>query len=427
MYFIRYYILLFILTAISACSEKQRPPLKGERLNVLKYDILQEKKKTNIKVVLPEQEHNNGWFSSDYHQSKFLSPNIKLAKELQLDKQLKLHRFNATSSDSAMVIVDNIAYTYSNSIASATDLKNSKLLWSVEIIKDDEKKSIIGGSMAFYQDILFIATGTTKLAALSVKDGKQLWIYDAPNVLRYVPLIESNQVFVTTIDNTLLCLNKDGNLLWRYDAPTYSIAPDRLITPSFTFEDKLFTMTTAGDLVVLRKFNGEELMEVNLASASIIGDGNISKAPLNSPYLLKNKLYILTSESEIIKIDLTIPDIVWRQSFPGANSMWVTNKQTFVLMDNNQMAAIDNETSNIIWIVDLPKDPKNKEYLESYGPIVAGDLVYLVNEKGLLSAFSSYDGSLIKTYTSEPTNIPPIVIDEKLYIIGKNGKINIFK
>ncbi len=420
------YFLLMILSLLSSCSEKKQPPLKGERLNVLHFDVLKDRKSLDRKVEIPLSLLNNNWQSSDDGQINHVSDNLQLAKNLKLLKNNSLSKFSPKAQDSAVVIIDDIIYTYSKGILAANSLEKNKLLWSVEAIKSGKKNDILNGSMIYEAGIIYLTTGTKDFVAYSVKEGKELWRYTAPNVVRYIPYIYKNMIFINTIDNIIYCLSSDGKLLWKHDAPSYSIASDNVYSPNLIFNNQVFTLTTAGDLVILNKIDGEELIEVNLANSSIIGDGSLAKGPLNSPHLEDQFLYVLTGESELIKVDLSIPGIAWRQNLPGAISTWVTKQTTFILMDNNQLLALDNKDARIIWSIDLPK--KDSKKIENfYGPILAGDNLYLTTAKGDLFSFSAFDGKLANQYKTVETNVAPIVVNGKLYVIGKNGKIGIWQ
>lgn len=420
------YLLLTILSILSSCSEKKQPPLKGERINVLHFDVLKDRISHDRHVVLPSPFLNSEWPSSDDGQVNFTADNLQLSSNLKPFKSFSLSKFSPKSQDSAIMIIDNMIYSYARGILAANNLEKNKLLWSAEVVNPRERTSILNGSMLYNNGIIYLTTGTKDLVAYNAKDGKELWRYTAPNVVRYIPYIYKNMLFINTIDNIIYCLNTDGKLLWRHDAPSYSIASHNVYSPNLIFNNQVFTLTTAGDLVILNKIDGEELIEVNLANTSIIGDGSLAKGPLNSPHLEDHFLYILTGESELIKVDLSIPGIAWRQNLPGAISTWITKQTSFILMDNNQLLALDNKDAKIIWSIDLPrKDPKKTA--DFYGPILAGGNLYLITSKGDLFSFSAKDGKLVNKYKTIETNIAPIIVKGKLFVIGNSGKISIWQ
>jgi outer membrane protein assembly factor BamB len=416
---------IFAIIFLASCSEKKAPPLTGERVNVLHFDSLQDKKAAGKKVVLPAQATNNFWPASD-SQVNFLPENSYLAANLNLKSKLSLKKFYPNMQDSSVIIVGDMVYTYSKGTLSANDTAKNQLSWSVQLVNSKDRSDILSGSIIYNDNLIFVATGTKDMVVVDAQNGKEKWRYTASNVVRYIPLINNSRIYLTTIDNIISCLSLDGNLLWRHDAAPFAIALDSVYAPTIIHDNKVFLATTAGDLVIIDNSNGEELLQVNLANISVIGDGSLAKGPISSPYLERNFLYILTGESELLKIDLQLPGVAWRQTFPGAVSTWITKDATYLLMDNNQLLALDNNDAKIIWVKDLPKR-NNKKSDEFFGPVLAGDNLYLTSAYGGLFAFNPTDGSFIKKYDASPSKLAPLVVNNKMFVVSKNGKLEIWQ
>ena len=424
---VSFFNLTIMLAILSSCSlfDKKDPPLPGKRMNVLHYDLLKEENLIKIAISLPKQETVTNWNISDIGQFTGLPTNIKLAKELKLTQELS----PGSLKNASHMIVSDILYSYSNSILSAYSISAKKTLWSEQTVTGDERNDIIDGSMAYKDGVIYLASGGRDLIALNAENGIELWRFKSPNVVRHIAFVHHDkQIYITSTDNKLSCLNLDGKLLWRYDAASYSLASSRLYVPSLAYEDKIVTTTTAGDLIILNHRDGEELTEVNLATSAIIGDGSLAKGPIASPVLDQHNLYILTGESDLLKIDLQNPAILWRQHFSGAKSFWIAKELTFLLTDDNQLLALENKNGKMIWIIDLPKNPKEKELIDFYGPILAGDQLLLTAANGEFFLFSPYDGKLIASYKNKfSVNQMPMIVNDKVYFISKQGNIAIWQ
>ncbi len=282
--------------------------------------------------------------------------------------------------------------------------------------------------MTYVNGVIYLSSGSRDLIAFEADTGKELWRFEAHNVVRHIALVNENQIYVNSTDNTLSCLSLDGKLLWRYNGVIYSLITSRFYVPNVVHHDKLITITTAGDLVVLNKYDGQEITQVNLATTSVIGDGSLAKGPIASPELIGNHLYILTGESDFLKIDLENPQILWRQNFPAAKAFWIADNTAYLLSDNNQLLALDNSSGKIIWAIDLPKDPKAKKLVEFYGPVFAGDQLILTSANGEFFTFSPKDGKLITNYKNNfSTNQMPFIVNDKAYFIGTNGNISVWQ
>lgn len=424
----QFIILIFSIFLISACSEKKGPALKGERLNVLHYDLLKDISKVKVKIALPEQINTNAWSTSGTEQFSSIPLNIKLSQDPHFVEKTKLKNYSPSYQDSSIAIVDDVAFTYTKALLSAYDLKNKKNLWSIKILAGKEANEILGGSISYNNNVVYVSSGNRDFVAIDAKQGKELWRFKAHNVVRYIASIHDSKIYVTSIDNTLLCLNLNGNLLWRYDAPIYSLTNSHFYVPISNYENKAIGITTAGDLVVLDNNSGEELTQVNLATTSIIGDGSLYKGPTVSPFINKNNLFILDGEDDFIKIDLSAPEISWRQNFPNAKSFWVTDQVSYLITNDHQLIAIENDQGKIAWISKLPLSEKKKEQDQFFGPLLAGGQIIVANKKGDFYKFSPIDGKMIKSYKQDfVITQMPIVVNEKLYFVGKNGHLAIWQ
>ncbi|MEK6734319.1 MAG: PQQ-binding-like beta-propeller repeat protein [Pseudomonadota bacterium] len=391
-------------------------------MNVLHYEL--SRKTSKVKANLPKATNLHTWKISDDNQFTNIPSNLKLSPKLQMLQKISPSDFNPSTNDSAIIIINDIIYTYTKSTLSAYNISLEKRLWSAIVPAKNEVKDNIGGSIAYDNGVVYVSSGTRDFVAYNAESGKEQWRYRAPNVIRYIPLIQNKQIYINSIDNTLFCINFSGKLLWSYDAPVYTLTSSHLYQPNIEYDNKLVSITTAGDLLVLNRYDGEEITQVNLAMSSIIGDGSLEKGPIVSPVMDKENLYVLTGESELMKINLAAYEISWRQNFPNAKSFWVSGNLIFLLNNNNQLIAVENENGKLVWMIDLPSTKKDEKY---FGPIIGGGKIVLASNTGDFLLVSPSDGKIISHYKSGfSTNRMPLILNEKIYFIGSNGKIMIW-
>ena len=219
-----------------------------------------------------------------------------------------------------------------------------------------------------------------------------------------------------------------GNLLWLHDSASYALTRSRLYMPSLIHDNKLISITTAGDLVILNGHNGAELAQVNLATSEVMGDGSLSKGPMVSPMLDGNDLYVLLSGGELIKIDLANGEIKWRQNFVGAKSFWIAGNVSYLLTADHQLLAIENKAGQLIWAIDVAKDLEKKKKVEFYGPILAGDKLIITASNGDFFYYSPHNGSLISINKNKTAITQmPIITNDKMYLIGNKGQIAVWQ
>jgi len=428
---LKLFSLLSSLMIISSCSgddlfSKKSPPLPGERVNVLHYEMSKESKfdQKHIKFPAPSNLHN--WPVSDVGQFTGTATNIALPDDLKLTKEFTINDFSRLEHNNSILIANDILYSYSNGILSS--YKNGKNIWSMQVLSKADKDDVLGGSITYDNQVIYIASGSRNFIAVNAADGKELWQYQMPNVIRSPALIYEGKIYITSVDNKLSCLDLKGNLLWLYDAPVYSLARSRIYSPSVIYEDKIITITTAGDLIVLNRFNGQELTQVNIANNSIIGDGNLSKGPIASPILIGKNLYILNSDGYLTKIDLSKPEIMWRQNFSSAISLWISGNVIYMLTEDHQLLAIEDNFGQLIWVTDLVKETLKNKKPEFHGPILVDNKLMLTSVNGDLLFFSPLNGEKLDEISTKLTLARmPLIADGKMYFIAKNGKVAIWE
>ena len=424
------FLLLFLISGLLFSCEHADPPLPGKRINVLHYDLLESEAPIKVKINIPAQMNIMNWNLSDIGQYTGLPGNISLATELKKTREFSHKNFSSASPlDSAAVIVSDILYTYSNTVLSASQISNGKNIWTISPVAKDERSDVLGGSIAYFNDVIYLSSGGRDFIAIDAKDGTEIWRSRLPNVINNIALVDKDQIYVTSTDNTISAFNLKGKLLWRHDAAIYSLVSSRLYIPAVMYDSKIIVITSAGDLIILNRYDGLEVAAVDLSTMSIIGDGTLAKGPIASPYLSDGKLYILTGENELIKINLEGSGIAWRQTIPSAKAFWVVNNTTYVLTENEQLIALEDDQGKMIWISDLSQYYKEGKVPNFYGPILAGNQLIITTSKGEFLLLSPDDGKLLlrnKTSISA-MNRMPIIVNEKLYFIGTNGKIAIWE
>jgi|GEM_PF-6895272 len=425
-------LLLLSLASIFlfSCAETKDPPLPGKRVNVLHYDVLENIDKSSAKINIPAQKNLNMWKTSDVGQFTGLPSNYSLNDSIKKKTSFRPSNFSPSiEQDSAVLIIEDTLYSYCNGVISAFKISAEKNLWKASPVDKDEKGDILGGGLAYHNNVIYLSTGARDFIAFDAETGSEIWRTQMPNVVRNIALVYNNQIYITSIDNKLSCYNLNGDLLWRHNATIYSLISSRIYTPSVVYKDKLVTITTAGDLIILSRHGGEEINEVNLSTESIIGDGSIAKGAIVSPVLDSHFLYTLTGENELLKIDLLNSRIVWRQSFSGAKSFWVSGNTTYLLTDNNNLLALENEKGKIVWLEDMPHHYfKESTSRILYGPIMAGNNLVVTADNGEFLLLSPYDGSLISRHKNDfSVTRMPIIVDKKIYFIGVGGKVAVWE
>lgn len=149
-----------------------------------------------------------------------------------------------------------------NNTLYALEADSGKSVWTYSR-QDTNNFSIRGGTKpALYKDTLFAGFSDGSFIAFNSKSGSPLWELHLNKNKKFrdidaTPVVDGDYVYVAGFDDKLYCiLSSRGEIAWRVDSGSYSG-----IT---LFEDKLFYPTSSGEILALKKSNGEKIWSYKL-------------------------------------------------------------------------------------------------------------------------------------------------------------------
>jgi outer membrane protein assembly factor BamB len=144
-----------------------------------------------------------------------------------------------------------------NNVFYALDAATGRQIWLYSR-QDTSQFSIRGGSKpALRNGILYVGFSDGSLVALSAKTGSVQWELQLNRSKRFrdidaTPVVDGDNIYVAGYDDKLYCVSADkGEIIWRIDGGGYSAVT--------VVGDKLLYPTTSGEVMALKKSNGEKI------------------------------------------------------------------------------------------------------------------------------------------------------------------------
>ena len=141
----------------------------------------------------------------------------------------------------------------------------------------------------------------------------------------------------------------------------------------------------------------------------------------------------LFSAGKLAAFDVNSGDRIWTAT-EGANSpVQVAGGSIFLVSDQGKIVRLDAKTGDQIWSKDLPyytkdKPKRQRDIVASYGPVLAGNKLFVASSDGVLRVFSPIDGSLIgQAKIPGGAATDPVVAGRTLYVVGGDGKLHAFQ
>ena len=123
----------------------------------------------------------------------------------------------------------------------------------------------------------------------------------------------------------------------------------------------------------------------------------------------------------------------WTAPFGSSGNFWIAGKSLFFISDTNKLVRLEMKTGKTVWLTELPSFSqkrllRSKKTYQHHGPIIAGNRLVIVSSDGYIRFYDPKTGqqrNKLKIKAGATAN--PIVVNETLYLITKDGKLRAFR
>lgn len=427
------------LTVLSACGggawfgDRGDPPLPGERIPVLELQRTLEPDDIVLSAqgfIAPPVWQNEFWPQAGgypNHSMQHLSLNpgpLSLAWQARIGEGAT-RRIPLTAQP---VIADGRVFTQDRSHnLTAFDVTNGRQLWRVNVRKRGERNDVIGGGVAYGRGMVFVTGGYNEIQALDPENGALIWQADLPGPARAAPTVMDDRVFVTTLDNTIVALNRtNGEFLWDYAGLPETAALIGAASPAAT-ASLVVPAFSSGEIYALQIENGTVIWSEDLSPLrQTVGVGAIPEVR-GLPVIDRGLVIAVSFGGRMVAIDERTGERVWQREIGSAETPWVVGNNIFVVTTNNELVAMGRESGAIRWVRQLARfeNPERRTNpLLWTGPVFAGGRVLLASSNGQLVEVDPEDGAIIReTRIGKRVSLPLAVAGDTLYILADDGTL----
>lgn len=423
--------------AIAACSPFKKDdvkPLEGNRIDVtLQPTLLQanpEAAKEPFEIPAPANLENWGQRGAN---AAHVPGHAALAQSV---KRAWTYKLGGSFGRGAALLNPPVVHSgrlfalNTKGEVTALDAKTGKRLWEVQLpfLKKDEA-SLTGG-IAVLGNLLFVTTGDGQVFALTASTGKQAWKIELGVPLRAAPTVEGERVFVTSHDNRLFAINAlDGALVWTHSGMDEVLG--YLASPAPAAGGGAVAVPySSGEIYVLRATDGRYIWHDSLTSSFTGQDPESTVTAIAAPPVMADGLlYVVGLNGGLSAYGIANGQRFWRADILTSQMPLVAGMQMFVLSEKGELTALNRRDGSIRWVTDLNaglKDSESSRYWS--GPVLAGGRLFTVSSDGFATSVNPETGAKIATTElDEPTTLPPIVADGALYFLTDSGRIICFR
>ena len=312
----------------------------------------------------------------------------------------------------------------------ALNSENGRVRWQTALAQG--KGTAFGGGIALYRGRIFASDGFGTVTAVSAETGKVEWTRNLLTPIRATPVVESDIVIVTSIDNRATALNvNDGSVLWRHQGFQENVGVVGTGSPAIAGNVAIVPYSS-GEVYGLRMTDGGVLWQVNLTaisrSSSLSELGDISADPVVDE---TGRVYAISNGGRLSSIDIASGSAVWEHRISGSETPVVSGDYIFVISNSSQILAIRKADGAVRWERQLQhwKNPNKRDKLLDWkAPLLLDGKLFLANGNGDGILMDSGTGDILQEIPlSGSVALPPVVSDGVLYILYDNANLSAYK
>jgi outer membrane protein assembly factor BamB len=432
-------VMIAAMLAVSGCGifkgGGKKTPTIGNRVPILvsENDAEVDKTLADVQVTLPAPTVNEAWAQPGGSPSKAMG-HLALGESpvrlwsATIDGGSNRQRLGAAPviADGKLFVVDVDANVH------AFTADGGSKLWTASLTQNDENRSArFGGGVSYDEGKVFATDGLGDVVALNAADGAVVWRAKPGGPLRGAPTVANGQVYVLSQDNQLFALTEaEGKVEWTQSASLETQGVFGVAAPAAE-SGTIVAGFSSGELNAYRYENGRTLWQDALSRTSISTSVSSLSDIDADPVIADGRAYAVGQGGRMVAVEIATGQRLWEQNFASISTPWIAGEWLFVITDDARLICLSRANGKVRWITQLRGFKNEKKKSNAYtwfGPVLAGNRLWLTNSAGELVAVSPTDGSKGATIeVGEPITLPPVVANQTLYILDQKGRVSAYR
>lgn len=420
------------ISELNPFAEKQQP-LPGRRIPVLETKSTQigELAPADTPIVLPAPIANADWSQPGGTASN--SPG-HLALGSSLTKTWSADAGTGSSKSGRVtaspIVFENRVFTLDAAgKVSAFSTSGGSALWRTSLVPESEQQAGgmfdwsssasggFGGGLAADNGRLYGVSGFGQVAALDPASGKKLWEKNLGTPVRAAPTASGDRVYVVSIEGRFFCLSGiDGSEIWVARGIPQTAGLVLNVSPAVD-NGVVIVPYPSGDLIAINAADGQPIWSENLARARATSQlASLSDAA--SPAIDGGTAFAVGHGGRMVATNVSNGERLWSVDIPGTQTPRVAGDTVFVADTDGQLIAIARGDGRIRWTVKLPG---SKTWS---GPTLAGGLLWVVSDKGVLAGVDPIAGRVVsQKELGSPVYVPPVVAQGRMFVLTDSANL----
>jgi outer membrane protein assembly factor BamB len=413
-----------------------KTPTVGNRVSILSNDasVKLDPAIAGQEVLVPAPVANADWPQSGGSASKALGHvALNASRSMIWSASVAGSSNKVRLASSPVVGGGRLVAIGTDAVVEAFDANSGASLWRTAIGSDgkDFAKSLFGGGVAIDGGLVFATSGVGDVAALNAETGAVVWRAKPGGPLRGAPTVAFGSIYVMTQDNQVYALAAaDGAVQWQASASLEAGSVFGAGSPA-AGQGTIVAGYSSGEVQAYRYENGRDLWDDALARTSIALSVSTLTDVDADPVIDRGRVFALGQGGRMASYELVTGQRSWEISIAGISTPWVAGEWIYVVTDDAKLLCIARATGRVRWMTQLARfrnEEKKKDPIRWTGPVLAGGRLILVNTEGQLAEVTPADGSIAATQDlKSPLSQSPIVAGGVLYLLDDAGRITAWR
>ncbi|MEH3099313.1 PQQ-binding-like beta-propeller repeat protein [Sphingomonas adhaesiva] len=434
---------LAALVGLSGCGvfkgSPKKTPTVGQRVPILMSENRAETDTSlaDVQVLLPTPVANDAWSQPGGNASKSMGQLLLAATPQRLWSAQINGGGNRARLAAAPVVAENKLFVVDvDAVLHAFAADTGAKLWTRELSDSSENRSARFGGGASYDNSVdggkvYATDGLGDVLAVNAEDGAVVWRSKPGGPLRGAPTVANGQVYVLSQDNQIYALDQgNGKVVWTSTASLETQGVFGVAAPAAS-AGTIVAGFSSGELNAYRYENGRTLWQDALSRTSITTSVS-SLADIDAdPVIEDGRVYSIGQGGRMVALDIATGQRLWEQNLAGIATPWIAGEWIFVVTDDSRLVCLSRANGKVRWISQLEHYRNEKKKSDPYnwfGPVLAGERLWLTNSRGAVVAVSAADGSVQTTIKGkEPFSLGPVVANQTLYTLDLKGRITAYR
>ncbi len=431
-----------LLIGLGGCSlfgkggdHHPKTPLLGDRISVLTAENGAEIDPglADMAVAIPPAEANADWAQPGGNAQKSMG-HLALGKALARAWSVGVHGNSPKARlASGPVVANGVIYVIDTQAeVQAFDAGSGAVKWKLSLgVKGDGSDLVYGGGVSFADGHLYATTGMGDVASIDAATGAVQWKVRPGGLLRGAPTVSNGQLYVISQDNQIFALSAaDGKTIWNAAGALENSGIFGVAAPAVA-QGTVVAGFSSGELNAYRYENGRAVWQDALSRTSVTTAvaslSDIDAAPL----IDEGRVYAIGEGGRMVAMELVTGQRLWELNIGGIATPWVAGDWLFVVTDQAKLLCISKVSGKVRWISQLPqwgKAKKKDRPISWVGPVLAGDRLILGSSRGMLINVSVVDGRIGSTTNiGSALSLQPIVANNTLYLLDDKGRLSAWR